>query len=673
VFSPEPMRHLSLVVMASDLEAATRAIAHEGVLHLLDVRQSSEVSLAVTPYDVSTRVARLDALRRALDDIGAVLALAPDAALTDGDADTNLDLESVAARIEAINHDTADLRQQLGRTVQDEMQLQQLLRNLRAFAPIGMPVETLRGLRYVYLASGLLPERNLARLRESLTRIPHLLTTSGGAGSGSAGSGGAGADGRLLVAALCLRANQEVLERALRSAQFEPVELPPELRGTPEEGIAKVEETLAAVRQVTAGLEAKRRAHAQQLGPEVYALHAWIAREQLLAEARGRMGYSERSALIIGWVPAIVSQRLDQALRSVIGRRCIIQWSDPGALDEVRHGRIPVPILLHNPVLIRPFERLVRNYGMPRYGEVEPTAVVAVGFLTMFGFMFGDIGQGLVLFAIGYFIYRRMFRYRDYAIILMECGTFATGFGFLYGSVFGSEHWVPALWLRPLEDMATLMTTAVAFGVVFLSVGLALNLLNAARRRDAAMLWQRNGVLFALGYWIAVGLAVRRVTGGPGTVSVGTVVLWLAIPLGLLLLHTPAALLWHALRQRQRPEVAEVFASLVESVVEVLDTVISSISNTATFIRLAAFALSHAGLFMATFSVADAVAHTAGGTIGAAAVIILGNAVIIALEGLIVSIQSIRLEYYEFFSKFYSGGGEEYRPLHIAALIPGKA
>jgi V/A-type H+-transporting ATPase subunit I len=666
------MRHLSLVVMASDLEVATRAIAHEGVLHLLDVRQSSDVSLAVTPYDVSARITRLDELRRGLDDIGTVLALAPEAALPGGDTDTHLDLESVAARIEAIKNGTADLRQQLGQTVQDETRLQHLLRNLRAFAPIGMPVEALRGLRYVYLASGLLPEGNLARLRESLTRIPHLLTTPGSAGAGGAGAGGAGADGRVLVAALCLRSNREVLERALRSAQFEPVELPPDLRGTPEEGIAAVEEKLATVRRATAGLEAERRTGAQQLGPELRVLHAWIARERLLAEARGRMGYSERTALVIGWVPAIVSQRLDQALRSTIGGRCIIQWSDPGALDEVKHGRIPVPILLHNPVLIRPFERLVRNYGMPRYGEVEPTAVVAVGFLTMFGFMFGDIGQGLVLFAIGYFIYRRMFRYRDYAIILMECGTFATGFGVLYGSVFGIEHWVPALWLRPLEDMPTLMATAVAFGVVFLSIGLALNLLNAARRRDLAMLWQRNGVLFALGYWIAVGLAVRRITGGPGTVSVGTAVLWLAIPLGLLLLRAPALLVWQALRQRHWPEAAEMFASLVESVVEVLDTAISSISNTATFIRLAAFALSHAGLFMATFSVADAVAHTAGGTIGAAAVIVLGNAVIIALEGLIVSIQSIRLEYYEFFSKFYSGGGEEYRPLHIAAAQPGR-
>jgi V/A-type H+-transporting ATPase subunit I len=662
VFSPEPMRHLSLVVLASELEAATRVIAREGVLHLLDVRQSAEAALAVRPYDVGARVARLDALRRALDDSCAVLGLEADADMS-VEADTPLDIESAGARIEAIKRDTDDLHRKHGQAVHDETQLQHLLRNLRAFAPVGMPVETLHGLRYVYLVSGLLPERNLARLRESLMRIPYLLTTAGVAGT----------DGRVLVAALCQRPQQEVLERALRSAQFEPVELPPGLSGTPEEGIAAVERQLAAIRQAAASREAERRARAQQLGGELRALRAWVQREQLLAAARARMGYSERTALIIGWVPAIVGARLEQALRSAIGARCVIQWSEPGALDEVTGGRIPVPILLHNPALVRPFEHLVRNYGLPRYGEIEPTAVVALGFLTMFGFMFGDVGQGLTLFAIGYFMYRRMFRYRDYAIILMECGAFATGFGFLYGSVFGIEHWVPALWLRPLEDITTLMQTAVAFGVVFLSVGLGLNLLNAIQRRDAAMLWQRNGLLVALGYWIAVGLAIRRITGGPGTLEVGTAVLWLAVPVGVLLLRAPGSLLLQARRERRRPDAAEVFASLVESVVEVLDTVISSISNTATFIRLAAFALSHAGLFMATFSVADAVSHTAGGTIGAVVVIVLGNVVIIALEGLIVSIQSIRLEYYEFFSKFYSGGGEEYRPLHIAAAHPEKA
>jgi V/A-type H+/Na+-transporting ATPase subunit I len=164
-------------------------------------------------------------------------------------------------------------------------------------------------------------------------------------------------------------------------------------------------------------------------------------------------------------------------------------------------------------------------------------------------------------------------------------------------------------------------------------------------------------------------LLIRQVTGGPGTVTAGTAMLWLSLPIGLILLKEPARALVKAARERRWPGAADLIALAVESLVEVLDTVVSAISNTATFIRLAAFALSHAGLFLATFSVADAVARSdgAGGMIGAALVIVAGNVVIIALEGLIVAIQSVRLEYYEFFSKFYSGGGEEYRPLRFGA------
>jgi len=387
----------------------------------------------------------------------------------------------------------------------------------------------------------------------------------------------------------------------------------------------------------------------------------------LLVESRGLMGGSERVALITGWVPAELSHRLERLLTETTQGRCVIQWREPSAVEGVRRGRVPVPILLHNPVLVRPFERLLRNYGLPRYGEVDPTPVVAVAFLAMFGFMFGDLGHGAVLFAIGYFIYRRMFRYRDYAVILMECGVSSAVFGLLYGSVFGVEHWLPALWLRPMQDTGRLMRAALTFGAVFISIGIGLNIVNAIRRRDLAALWERNGLIGALAYWTAVALFMRRLAAGEGAVSAGTAILWLSVPVALMLLKAPLRALWTGVRTKQWPDAGELLTGFVESMVEVLDTMVSTISNTATFIRLAAFALSHAGLFLATFSVAGAVARMGGGGIGAAVVIVIGNIVIIALEGMIVSIQTIRLEYYEFFSRFYSGGGEEYRPLRIAS------
>jgi V/A-type H+-transporting ATPase subunit I len=659
VLSPEPMRHLTVVVLASGLELTTRAIARVGVLHLLDVRSAIEPLAPIRPYDIGQQLARLDALASRLDDLLHFLDIAPSETGALPDGAPTLDLQGVEARVDAISRQAQALRQRLHAAQDTSAQIENLLRNVRALAPLGMPLDQLRSLRYVYLTSGLLPERNLLRLRESLARIPHVILPTGRTGL----------DGRILVAALCLRQQREVLDRAVRSAQLEPVELPANLSGTPEAVMAQLQTQLGAHQEVRVGIEGERGALGDQVADEVRNLRLLVERERLLVEAQRHMAHSDRIALIAGWVPAVLAPVLERAIHGASGSRCVIRWADPAAMDAVRHGRIPVPILLHNAVLIRPFERLLRAYGLPRYGEVEPTAIIALAFLTMFGFMFGDVGQGLVLFGIGYFIYRRMFRYRDYAVILMECGVFATVFGCLYGTVFGSERWLPALWLRPMENVGRLVQTAIAFGIVFLSIGLILNLVNVVRRRDLALLWERNGVLAALTYWTAVGLLIRQVTGGPGALTVGTAVLWLSVPIGLILLKEPARALLKAVRERQWPGPSDLLALAVESMVEVLDTVVSAISNTATFIRLAAFALSHAGLFLATFSVADAVARSDGatGTIGAALVIIAGNVVIIALEGLIVAIQSVRLEYYEFFSKFYSGGGEEYRPLRFGA------
>ncbi len=650
-------------MLTSELERTARAIARHGVLHLLDVRQWTETAGAVRPFDVGERLREAQEIADQLSGLAELLGL-PGETEPDGDVGEGaVELgpvrdraAAIVAEVQAVAHRRAELEDAAA-------QLTKLQGSVRALAPIGLPIERLRDLRYVHLASGLLPARNTARLRESAARIPHLLMIAERPQP----------DGRVLASVLTLRGDQDAIDRALRSVQFEPVPLPEGVTGTPAEVSAGIDRQLDQVQARLAAVDADRAAFAERYGSEIAALRRLVEQERLLIEARGRMGASERVAVVAGWVPAVLAPRLEQTIRSVLGERCVLEWRDPISIAEVRRGRIPVPILLRNPALIRPFERLVRNYGLPRYTEIEPTAVVAVAFLTMFGFMFGDVGQGLVLFAIGYFLYLRMFRYRDYALILMECGVFATLFGFLYGSVFGVEDWLPALWLRPMEDMGRLIHTAIAFGIVFLSLGLILNLVNAIRARDAAALWGRNGLLFAVGYWIAVGLAIRRVWGGPGAVSMGMALVWLVPPLALILLREPVGLMWKAMRARTWPGAMEIIALTVQSIVEVLDAAVSAIANTATFIRLAAFALSHAGLFLATFSVADAVARTSGGTVGAAIAIVVGNVVIIALEGLIVSIQSIRLEYYEFFSKFYSGGGEEYRPLRLASSGNGRA
>lgn len=655
MWQSEPMRHMTAMLLANDLEAAARVVAHEGVLHLMDVRELADSVAPLRPYDVVGRLAEIDGLLQSAD--AALSALAVPGSRVDASVadDVPVDLRSLATDLQAIEAQTEALRAQGVQAEDAATQLDHELRQLRALAPLGVPIETLRELRYVVLEMGLVPSSQLGRLRDTLARVPHVLTHLAPAAG----------DGRALIAAIVLGPDQDVLQRALRSFPFERVEVPKGLSGQPAAVLAQLEAQLVERQRDLDAVAARRSALAEAHAGNLLRLRARLARERLLVEARSQMGTSERIGMMSGWVPASVAARVEQVLRQRTANRCLVEWRDPSDIDAVRSGRVSVPILLRNPLLVRPFERVVRNFGLPGYGEIEPTPIVALGFLTMFGFMFGDVGQGFVLFGLGYFIYRRLFRYRDYAVLLMECGVFSAVFGFLYGSVFGVEDWLPALWLRPLEDMARLMATAIAFGVAFLSLGLVLNIVNAWRRRDWGILWDRHGVLAALAYWVAVGLALRRLLGGPGSVSLGMALLWLAGPLALLALKQPVTVVWRAVGERRHVTVGEVIEAMVEAVVELLDSVIGAVSNTATFIRLAAFALSHAGLFLATFSVADAVTRAGGGSLGAGLVIVFGNVLIIVLEGLIVSIQTLRLEYYEFFSRFYSGGGEAYQPLRL--------
>jgi V/A-type H+-transporting ATPase subunit I len=277
----------------------------------------------------------------------------------------------------------------------------------------------------------------------------------------------------------------------------------------------------------------------------------------------------------------------------------------------------------------------------------------------MFGLMFGDVGQGAAVAAAGWWIWRRMARHRDYAVILMECGLSSIVFGFAFGSFFGREDLIPALWFRPMEDVPRLLRFGAGFGLSFLSLAFALGVVNAVLRRE----WLRGvfspqGLFAAATYWIAAALGLRWLATGEWGLGTGRVALLCGAPLALFW----ARVLWAELHEHGSP----LLDAVLRSAVEVVDFVVRSIANTVSFVRLAAFAVSHAGLLVAVFALADAVGSSPAGNVLGVVVIVVGNLAIVALEGLIVSIQAVRLVYYEFFSKFYEGMGLEFRPLRLA-------
>ncbi|HPJ98778.1 MAG TPA: V-type ATPase 116kDa subunit family protein, partial [Candidatus Hydrogenedentes bacterium] len=211
-----------------------------------------------------------------------------------------------------------------------------------------------------------------------------------------------------------------------------------------------------------------------------------------------------------------------------------------------------------------------------------------------------------------------------------------------------------------------LFAFAIGFGVLFVSLGIVLNILNAIRARAFwNALFDGAGPLAGIIYWSGIGLVVKSFLNSSGMPHSA----WLVVPMAIALLGflmKGPLLKWSGKQERAFPE--GVITYVMESAVELMEVVMGYLANTVSFIRVAAFGLAHAGLFVAVFSLADIVHGAPGGRFLSLAVIVAGNVLIIVLEGVVVTIQALRLEYYEFFGKFFNRVGQKYAP--VGAVPP---
>lgn len=357
------------------------------------------------------------------------------------------------------------------------------------------------------------------------------------------------------------------------------------------------------------------------------------------------MAFSDENFYFSGWV----SKKDKAALEKIAAQydNMIVMFTDPDAANKP-------PTKMKNNWVFRPFETLVKMYGVPAYNELDPTPFLSITYLFCFGYMFGDVGQGLVLLLAGYIFGKRGVEL-GHVIARMACSSII--FGFIYGSIFGNESILPTLWVRPFESINTVLLTAVVLGVVMLFIAYLYSIINKLRAGDIKEgLFGKNGIAgFVL--YISILLCALCATGIiPGGSAFTPFLAVLAVALVILvLLREPIA---NTIRKRKLYDTSA-GDYYVESGFELFEMLLAMLSNTLSFIRVGAFALTHVGLFMAFETLATMV----GGGFGGVIVLILGNVLIIVLEGLIDFIQCLRLQFYELFSKYYTGDGEEFVPL----------
>ena len=320
------------------------------------------------------------------------------------------------------------------------------------------------------------------------------------------------------------------------------------------------------------------------------------------------------------------------------------------------------PIKLKNPKFLKPFQLLIEMYGYPDYKGFDPTLFVALSYTIIFGMMFGDVGQGLLLFIGGLLMYK--IKKMNLAAVISVAGFFSTIFGFLFGSIFGYEEVFEALWLKPtvkmtelplLGRMQSVLVYAILLGMIMVLITMVLNIINSIKAGEFyEALFDHNGVTGLVFYGAVVACVLLFVNGKPLPGTIVLIVMFI-LPLILIILKEPLiAILFR--KKEYMPEKMGIFFG--QMIFELFEIMLGYFSNTLSFIRVGGFAISHASMMGVIMMLAGA----ENGGVGNIAIVIIGNIVVCALEGLIVGIQVMRLEYYEMFSRFYRSGGREFKP-----------
>ncbi|NOT05339.1 MAG: hypothetical protein HOP27_12140 [Anaerolineales bacterium] len=662
MFFPKAMTEIELIVPSKDLLAVTRVLSGYGVFHQTDSNNYAGVATG-SASTWQEQAAAYSMLERRLQTVLQALGI-DEGQPPLADFDAMVDLEKMRPLVEQIEEDVKQSSDHLTSERKHLEQLESTLHQLEPVADINLDISSLRNSRYLYSLIGVIPAANVDRLQTSLARVPNVFLTLR---SDLA---------KPVVWLAGTKANSDVLERAARSAYLDPLSLPDGYSGTPAKIIESLRKTIEETQQKISELKVILAKFAESRKQELRNLLWQAHTSRVLSDAIVRYGQLRHTYVVTGWVTLADMESLTQRLKQA-SKEILIETTPTS-----RSGHQPnVPVALVTNRWLRPIQMLVGQYGHPSYGELDPTLLMAFTFPFLFGAMFGDLGQGLVLLILGILIDNKIIMkgMQGLGLLIAYCGASAAFFGYLYGSIFGFEghlieeylhfHFEPT-WFSPLENILGILSIAIDTGIVILILGFLLSMFNNIRSRDwAHLLFGHSGVVafaFYLSFLALLGEFLGDTAIAPKVaVAINSLPLPFPALAGIFALLVMFSGFFRNVVEGHRPliegtGVGGIAMFLVQSFMDIFETVISMLSNTLSFVRVGAFAVAHGGLSLAIFSLAGEKPD-----LGFWITILIGNIFIIGFEGLIVGIQTMRLHYYEILGKFFHGGGMRFEPLTL--------
>ena len=479
------------------------------------------------------------------------------------------------------------------------------------------------------------------------------------------------------------------LDSELKKFGFNALEIPENFQGIPDDVLSSMQIETVKAKELLESIQQERKNFADTHKDELISLLRHYSVGMQVQAVQDKLESTQLVYRITGWIPLANSRDVMNDLDELTEGRIAIRQFNPNEVPSVKSGREKVPVKLNHGKIVDNFNRMIFSYGSPLYGTIDPTPFVAFFFTLLFGLMFGDAGQGLVFLILGILMTTKVIKKfpvlgPGFGPIFICIGISSTIMGILTGEFFGNGEILepvsrflkglfgdtshgPILHLMPsassIDKLFYFLLFTMGVGFIINSIGLVINIINNfSLGRIGKAIFSKTGICGTIFFWYVVYVAVKAL------VFKSSVGVFDFVVLGVCLLGIFFSEPLTRLVEGHRPIVENgIVATLVEGVVELLEVVSSYLSNSVSFLRVGAFALAHAVLGYIIFTMTSLIQSNGGwgGTAGSIAVSIFGNLLVIVLEGMIVAIQVVRLQYYEFFSKFFTETGREFEPFEF--------
>lgn len=656
------MKLLELMVLKNDISAVIEYIGKKENFQFQSKLKDSAAKDAEGEESLNIDSHFYDSLSKAYTELGYDSSLA---GIKDCSAPCDDDRKKAADIIAAYT----DLKTRIADATDEAHKVNEAYKEAMAFSNLKVSYSELEHLSFLSLRIGRIPENQYEDLKYRL--------------EGSAVVIKLGNDSSHILVASSKK-GRFALDAELKNHNFVELEVPAEFKGVPESALKGLEQKKAEADKNLEELITEKSNFAETHQAQIEKLLGSFTIAVQIEDVTRRLESTELVYRITGWIPASETENYMKGLDELTEGRIAIRAYEPFEVPSVMSGKEQVPVKLKHGKFVKSFERMIFSYGSPVYGAIDPTPFVAVFFTILFGIMFGDFGQGLFFVLFGILMLCNVIKvgaWNKFAPIFMAIGISSSIMGLLTGEFFGTEtvlepfaEWVTGLFGTPRAPILKLMPSAdpksiyvmfgvfgvaVAIGFVINTCGLVLNIINnLGRKRYAEALLGKNGLAGAVFFWYVIALVLRIVLAKHAVAAYDVIIILVSLFFAAFAEPFERAL------NHEKPLFENGFgAYVISGAVELIEVVSGYLSNTVSFVRVGAFALSHAVLNFTILTLTEMV----GGprSIGGIIVLIAGNALIIVLEGMIVAIQVIRLQYYEFFSKFFHETGKEFKPFRF--------